>query len=297
MGVIGNSDWGDGTGARAAHMPVILGYLAGGPQVRLDSCGDITPARGTMSRVSGGWLLGLLAFAAPLAAKDAAPLVLAKGARVGVVSLIYPEVTHFHTTKVLTEGFLKTVMVEWAPDAMLADALKDRAAQMGLTLVPLAPGAELERVREDCFLNNGFNKNLPKECVLPFGHLLNNQQLQAVIVLAPGLNNTDHAGAARRKDLPDDLRGWGFVSGDVTPDGKPSLYSMTDLLLVAPSPAGPVLKGHEWGGSYTVEWTSFVPPPDLKALPAPYYAQLQPLFQGILSRETARLLDQVQMAP
>ncbi len=250
-----------------------------------------------MSRVFGGWLIGLLAFSAPLAAKDATPLLLPKGARVGVVNLLYPEVTHYHSAKVLKDSFLKTDMVDWSADAMLADALKDRAAQMGLTLVPLAPGAELEHAREDCFLNNGFGKSLPKECVLPLGHLLNNQQLQALIVLAPGLNNATHGGSARRKDLPDYLRGWGFVSGEATQDGKPALFSMTELLLIAPTPAGPELKGHEWGGNYALEWTSFVPPPDLKALPSTYYAQLQPLFEGILSRETARLLDQVQVAP
>jgi len=241
--------------------------------------------------------LVLLAFSAPLAARDATPLILPKGARVGVVSLLRPEVTHFHGARALKDSFLKTDTVDWATDAMLVDALKDRATQMGLTLVPLPPGAELEHAREDCFLNNGFNKSLPKECVLPFGHLINNQQLQAVIVLAPGLNDGTHAGSARRKDLPDYLRGWGFVSGETTQDGKPQLFGMTELLLVAPTPAGPELKGREWGGNYALEWTNFVPPPDPKALPPSYYAQLQPLFQGILSRETARLMDQVQMAP
>ena len=40
-----------------------------------------------------------------------------------------------------------------------------------------------------------------------------------LIVLAPGLNNSSQAGGGTyRKDLPDYLRGWGFVTGD--PNGK-----------------------------------------------------------------------------
>jgi hypothetical protein len=256
-----------------------------------------------MSRVWGAWLVCLLALSAPLAAKDVTPLVLAKGARVGVVNLLDPEVTHFHSAKSLKDAFLKTENVNWSIDSMFLDALKDRAAQMGVTLVPLAVTDELDRAREACFLDGNFSKNLPKDCVLPFQHLGpfqhgNNQQVQAIIVLSPGLNNSTHAGSARRKDLPDYLRGWGFVTGEAaSPNGKPTLFSMTEMLVVAPSPEGPELKAREWGGNYSLEWTSFVAPADPKDIPAQDFAQLQPLFAAILSRQSARLLDQIQTGP
>jgi hypothetical protein len=251
-----------------------------------------------MTRVWGGWLVCLAVLSAPLAAKDEAPLMLPKGARIGVVTLLHPEVTHFHSSKSITDQALKTEIVDWPVDGMLVDAIKDRAGQMGLTLVPLPATDELEHAREDCFLNNGFSRNLPKDCVLPLAHVLAGQQLQGVIVLAPGLNNSTHAGSARRKDLPDYLRGWGFVTGIAgAPDGKPTLFSMTELLLVVPSPAGPELRAHEWGGNYTLEWTNFVAPLDLKSIPYQSYAQLQPLFAAILSRQGARLLDQVTVTP
>lgn len=248
-----------------------------------------------MMRVWGAWLACLLAFSAPLAARDSEPLTLAKGARVGVISLLDPEVTHFHTAKALKDSFLKTATVTWAVDTMLTEALKDRMSQMGLVLVPLGVTDELDRAREDCFLNGSFVKSLPKECILPVRHIINNERVDAVIVLAPGLNNSTHAGGARRKELPDYLRGWGFVTGDsVTAGGKPILFSMTELLLVAPTPEGPAVRGREWGGSYTLEWTNFIPPADLKEIPPQDLNQLQPLFGGILSRQTGRLLDQVQ---
>jgi hypothetical protein len=240
--------------------------------------------------------LALALLTAPIAAKDAKPLMLARGARVGVISLLDPEVTHFHTAKSIKDTALHTEQVNWSVATMLLDALKDRAAQMGLVLVPLSVTDELDRSRESCFLNGNFNKSLPKNCVLPFQHLGAAERVEATIVLAPGLNDSTHAGSTRRKELPDYVRGWGFVTGEETsPDGKPTLFSMTELLLVAPSPEGPVLRGREWGGNYSLEWTNFVAPPNIKEIPAQDYSQLQPLFGGILSRQAARLLDEIQV--
>ena len=249
-----------------------------------------------MARVWGAWLALLLALSAPLAAKDATPLTLARGARVGVISLLDPEVTHYHAAKAIKDTALHTEPVGWPVANMLTDALKDRAAQMGLVLVPLAVTDELDRSRESCFLNGSFTRSLPKDCVLPFKHLGDAEHVDAVIALAPGLNNGAHAGSTRRKELPEYLRGWGIVTGDESsPDGKPTLFSMTELLLIAPSPEGPVLHAREWGGNYALEWTNFIAPPNIKDIPSQDYNQLQPLFAGILSRQTSRLLDQIQM--
>ena len=229
-------------------------------------------------------------------AKDLTPLALARGARVGVLNLLDPEVTHFHTAKSIKDTALHTEQVNWSVATMLMNALKDRAAQMGLVLVPLPVTDELDRSRESCFLNGNFNKSLPKDCVLPFQHLGADDPVEATVVLAPGLNNSTHAGSTRRKELPEYIRGWGFVTGDESsPDGKPTLFSMTELLLIAPSPEGPVLRGREWGGNYSLEWTSFVPPANIKEIPTKDFAPLQPLFAGILARQAARLLDQIQV--
>lgn len=250
-----------------------------------------------MPRVWRGWLACLLAFCAPLAAREETPLTLAKGTRVGVINLLRPEVVHFHSAKAIKDRLLKTELVGWPLDTMLVDALKPRAEQMGLVLVPLPPGDELEHARESCFLNNGFNKTLPKDCIAPFEHLLTNDGVQAVIVLAPGMNNGTHAGSARRKDLPDELRGWGYVTGvAASEDGKPNLFSMTDLMLVAMDGEGPQLRAHDWGGNYAMEWTSFAEP-DPKVVPIQDYGQLVPLFEAFMSRQGERLLSQVQVAP
>ena len=250
-------------------------------------------------RGPGSYLAFLLLFGAQMAAAfDATPLHLARGARVGVVSALEPDITHFHAGRSITDAFLHTERVNWSITAMLLDALKDRVTQMGLVLVPVGLTTELNRVRESCFLNGNFNKGLPKDCAPPLEHLSSENQVQAVIVLAPGLNNSAHAGSSRRKELPDYVRGWGFMTGTAgAPDGKPALFSMTELLLVASSPDVPVLHAREWGGNYELEWSRFVPPADLKAIPIEDYDQLQPLFGGLLGRQTSRLLDQIQVGP
>jgi hypothetical protein len=252
-----------------------------------------------MLRVWGGWLAFLWVLSAPLVAKDLTPLALARGARVGVINVLAPEVTHFHSAKSIKDTALHTEPVDWSAGNMLVAALKDRAAQMGLVLVPLPMSDELDRSRESCFLNGNFNKSsLPKECVAPFESLGVADQVAAVIVLAPGLNNGVHAGSTRRKELPEYVRGWGIITGEgASPDGKPAVFSMTELLLVAPSSGGPLLRGREWGGGYTLEWPDYVAPANPKELPQQSYPQLQPLFAAILSRQCARLLEQIQMVP
>ncbi len=56
-----------------------------------------------------------------------------------------------------------------------------------------------------------------------------------------------------------------------------------------------MLRGREWGGNYSLEWTNFVPPADIKQIPIQDWGPLQPLFGAILSRQTARLLDQINV--
>jgi hypothetical protein len=253
-----------------------------------------------MLRVWGGWLAFLWVLSTPLAAKDLTPLALARGARVGVVNVLAGEVTHFHAAKSIKDTALHTEPVDWSVSNMLMDSLKDRAAQLGLVLVPLPLTDELDRSRESCFLNGSFNKSaLPKECVAPFESLGLAERVAAIIVLAPGLNNSAHAGSTRHKDLPEYVRGWGVTTGEgASPDGKPTLFAMTEMLLVAPSSEGPpLLRAREWGGNYMIEWTDYVAPANPKELPPQAFTQLKPLFAAILSRQSGRLLDQIQIVP
>jgi hypothetical protein len=226
---------------------------------------------------------------------SAANLQLPKGARVGIVNLLDPEVVQFHEARTLQNSFLKTHPVTWRIDVMLANALKDRLEALGLVQVPLAPTDALVRTREDCFLNASLGKGLQRECSPPFMELATAQRLDAIIILGPGLNNSPHG--KHRKELPEYLRGWGFVTGQEGKDAKPSLFNMTELLLISTPGSAVNLSARQWGGAdELVAWATFTPPPDFKAMPAQQIDELQPMFQDILARQCGLLLGQLAVA-
>ena len=101
----------------------------------------------------------------------------------------------------------------------------------------LEAGEDLHRAREDCFLNASLVKSVPKECARLYAQLAGEQHVDALIVLGPGLNNGDHAGGTRHRDLPEYLRGWCFVTGA---DEVPSLLNLSELLLIGVNPQGAV---------------------------------------------------------
>jgi hypothetical protein len=238
-----------------------------------------------------GWgvaLVCLLVAGWAPAAGAAGNAPLARGARVGIITLLDAGIIHFHVARNLQDSFLKTHNVAWRIDLMLASAVKDRFQEMGLEAVPVSVTSALERVREPCFVNGTPAKGLPRDCASVFAQLATAERLDAIIVLAPGLNNSDHG--RRRRELPEYLRGWGFVTGN---GAKPSLFNMTELLLLGVTGETVSLRGREWGGGYTLDWVSHEAQPDEKALAPEELDKLEPLFADILTRQCSRLLDQV----
>jgi hypothetical protein len=227
------------------------------------------------------------------AAHPPASLALPAGARVGVVSLLDPEVTHFHSSRQIENSFLKTYTVTWPVDTMLLAALRERLGQLGLTSVPVVASDALRRARESCFLDASLAKGLPKECGPLYAQLAASQNVSAVVVLGPGRNDSAHAGGARHKELPEYLRGWCFVTGG--PDPLPVLLDMTELLLIGLNGTQAQLVGRGWGGDGK-SWTGYRAPPDLKAFPQELLDQLQPLYGAMLKQQADTALAPLQLA-
>lgn len=234
-----------------------------------------------------------------VAAPKPANLQLAAGARVAVVNLLDAEVTHFHASRQLQNSFLKTYTVNWPVNAMLMEALRDPLTQMGL--VPVAAGATeaLSRAREACFLNATLAKGLPKACGPLFAQLATAEHVDAIIVMGPGRNDSAHSGGARRRELPEYLRGWCFVSEVRSElraaENAPELLNLTELLLIGLSAQGTEIKAREWGGAEMQTWTGFKPPPDLKDIPDQQLSQLQLLFAAMLKQQAGGLLGHLQV--
>jgi len=229
------------------------------------------------------------------AAKDPTQLLLHKGARVGIVNMMDSEVTHFHTAKVLAQSFLKTQLVSWQVESMLNDAVTARLAQLELVAVPLGASDSLLRNRDEYFVNNSVAKGLSRDIAREFAQLAASEHLDALVVLAPGLNNSSQASGAVRRGLPDYLRGWGFVTDDA--NSKPSLFNMSQVLLIGVAGGTAQLNAREWGGGYADEWPDYVAPANPKDMPPDQLDKLQPLFSRILGRQAARALDYITVSP
>ncbi|HEY4750408.1 MAG TPA: hypothetical protein VIH60_08480 [Steroidobacteraceae bacterium] len=229
------------------------------------------------------------------AARAAAPLQVPAGSRVGVINLLDAEVTHFHESRHIENSFLKTYAVNWPVNAMLLTGVKERLTQLGLVPVPLAASDELQRARENCFLNATLAKGLPKECGKLYAQLGAAQHLAALIVLGPGRNDSAHAGGARHRELPEYLRGWCFVTGQGAADAPPQLINLTELLLIGVNGSAAALSDREWGGDGG-NWSGYQAPADLKAIPDAQLDQLRPLFAALLKGQVQALFAYLQVA-
>ena len=228
------------------------------------------------------------------AAKEPPAPQLTAGARVGVVNLLDAEVTHFHASTHIENSYLKTYPVNWSVNAMLLSLVTERVTQLGFTAVPLAPGDMLARARESCFLNATLAKGLSKDCAKTFAAFAQAAQLNGLIVLGPGRNDSNHAGGARHKELPEYLRGWCFVTGEGA-NAAPAMLNLTELLLIATPPNAAQLMDREWGGD-GAGWPGYQAPPDLKAIPQTQLDQLQPLFSAMLKRQADAILGHLQVS-
>jgi hypothetical protein len=251
-----------------------------------------------MKRLIAIALTSLLMASATGSAKEKLPPALAKGTQIGVVNLLDPEVMHYHAAKQTQDSFLKVLAVNWNVDDMLNEALQAPATALGLTLTPLAPTDSLVRARESCFVNAPLVKGLPKNCSAGLVELAASAGVSYLILMAPGLNNADHAGNARLEGMSEMLRGWGFVTRERSgAKDRPALFCEVELLLIGVTPEGASLRARQWGGIYNYQWQSYTVPADPKAIAPEQLEQLQPLIATILGRHAKDFMDQVHVEP
>jgi hypothetical protein len=183
--------------------------------------------------------------------------------------------------------------VQWAVDALFLDAVKERITQMGLEAVAVTPSPGLVRGRQEFFVDNSVSKGLSESCAEEFTCMAAADHVDAFVVLVPAVNDSAHAGRARQKDLPDYLRGWGFITRGEQPAAQPAVFNMTQVLLVSGTGGTALLRGREWGGTYADNWSTYTPPADLKDMPATTLDTLKPIFSGLIARQSSRVLDQI----
>jgi hypothetical protein len=243
-------------------------------------------------------MAGLLVTSTTSLARERPSKVIARGAQIGVVNLLKAEVMHYHAAKDIKDSFLKIQPVNWAVDDMLTEALKGQLQELGFTLTAVAPTDALARARESCFVNAALADGLPKNCSAPLVEQAASAGVDYLILMAPGLNNSDHAGSYLSEGVTEAMRGWGFLTRErAGAKDKPTLFNEIELLLISITPEGARLRARQWGGIYSSQWQSYTLPPDPKEIPVEQLDQLQPLFAAMLSRQAKDLLGQVQVGP
>jgi hypothetical protein len=219
-----------------------------------------------------------------------------RGTQVGVVSLLDAEVMHYHAASDPKGSFVKIQAVGWSVQDMLDEALKEQMNQLGLQLLPATPTDTLVRSRESCFVDAPLEKGLPRNCAGPVLETASAAGVSYMIVLAPGLNNAEHAGSSRSDTVPESMRGWGLFTRERSKD-KPTLFNEVELLFFSITPNGVSLRARQWGGVYGSQWQTYTVPADLKQIPDDQLDQLQPTYAAMLSKQAKGLLDQVHVEP
>jgi hypothetical protein len=226
------------------------------------------------------------------------PPPLPKGTQIGVVNLLNGEVMHYHAATNSTDTFLKIQRVGWPIDDMLLEALQEPATQLGLNLKKLDPIDVLQHSRESCFVDASLADGLPKSCAAPLSQQAASGGVGYLIVMAPGLNDANHAGKLRIENVSAMMRGWGFQTSErAGAKDQPTLFNEIELLLIRVGPDGVTLRARQWGGRYFMQWQTYTLPADLRSMPAEQLEQLQPLYATMLSKQVNDLLAQVQVEP
>lgn len=238
---------------------------------------------------------GLLLESGAACAKEKVPPI-PRGTQVGVVSLLDGEVMHYHAASDSKDSFVKIQAVNWSVQDMLDDALKEQMSQMGLILLPATPTEALARSRESCFVDAALEKGLPRNCAAPLLETASGAGVSYLIILAPGLNNAEHAGNSRNDSVTESMRGWGLFTRERSKD-KPTLYNEVELLFIAVTPGGVSLRARQWGGVLVSQWQNYTTPADLRQIPADQLDQLQPTYAAMLDKQAKGLLDQIHVEP
>jgi hypothetical protein len=218
------------------------------------------------------------------------------GGRVGVIDLMLPDVTHYHVGRVQTESFLRTYRGEWTTAELVAEPLMGELAKAGFEPVALAPSDRLRREKQGWIVSSPRAVRLPRAMNRELEEMMSAQDLQALIIVAPGPNSdSEPVEGSRMRRLPGYIQGWGFSTSD-EPGGieKPVIFNLTQMLLIVRTDDGPRLDFRDWGANYLYEWPNFTPGPDLKALSGEELAKLRPVYLDVMKRQIARVLPRLK---
>jgi hypothetical protein len=221
------------------------------------------------------------------------------GARVGIIVMMPTDVTHYHVGKNPSASFMRMYRVEWAASEVVDDPLAGQVKGAGFEPVFLDPSETLRRQARQWIVMAPTSAKLPNAAVEELDRIITAENLQALIIVAPGPNsNPESVSGNRLRKLPAYVQGWGFsTSDDAGGITKPVVFNLTQMLLIGKPTNRPAeLEFREWGGGFVYEWANFDPGADLKALPQSEIDKFRPVISDVLQRQMSRLMPHMKVA-
>jgi hypothetical protein len=227
----------------------------------------------------------------------AEPAAIPAGARIGVIDFVTNDVTHFHLGRSDVTNFLRTYRPNWGPAELIDDPLITSLIGAGFQPVGVETSEELYKERDSWLIQKPRANKLPRGCLKELGRIMVEQNLAALIVVAPGANTDPEFDARNRLTrLPRTTQGFGILTTD-EPGGitTPAVFDFTQLVVVAQTADGPRLVFRDWGGTRLFDLADFDPGANLKALSNAQLAPLRPVIaESVKTRITTRLMPSLK---
>jgi len=215
------------------------------------------------------------------------------GGRVGIIEMVTNDVTHFHVGRTEVNSFMRTYRAEWAAADLIDVPLMTSLTNAGFVPVPIAPSDTLRKERQSWFVDKPQAKKLARGCMKELARLMADQNLAAVIVIAPGANNDPEFMWSR---MPESIQGFGILTSE-EPNGvtKGAVFDLTQIVLVANTSDGAELVVRDWGAVRSYDWPEFDATMNLKALTRAQLASVQPVIsEAIKQRIATRIVPRLK---
>ena len=215
----------------------------------------------------------------------AAPTIPA-GGRVGIIDMVTNDITHFHIGRAEANSFMRTYRANWVAAYLIDDPLIASLNAAGFQPVAIAASDALRKDKRSWIIEKPRSDRLPRGCMKELARIMKEQNLAALIVVAPGANSEpEYVDGDRYSRLPGTLEGLGFSTSDL-PIGttRAGIHDFTQMVVVAKDGDGAELVARDWGGNRVYDWPGFDPGPNPKQLPEDVIAQLRPVFAEALKK-------------
>jgi hypothetical protein len=219
------------------------------------------------------------------------------GGRVGIIDMVTSDITHFHIGKSEATSFMRTYRGGWVAADLIDDPLIASLNGAGFQPVAIAASDALRKERQSWLIEKPRSDRLPRGCMKELARIMTEQNLAALIVIAPGSNSEpEYVDGDRYSRLPGSLQGFGFSTSD-QPIGttKAGIHDFTQMVVVAKDGDRADLLARDWGGNRVYDWAGFDAGPNPKQLSPEQIDEVRPvLADAMKKRIETRLLPRLK---